>query len=107
MSKSPQSTTAQALPPSLAAEQRGGVALLRLSRPEKRNALDDVTIRGLETFFTSLLPETRAVVLYGAGEHFSAGLDLSALAEADVAEGVMHSRLWHRAFEQIECGKVP
>ena len=33
-----------ALPRSLAAEHHGEVALLRLSRPEKRNALDDETI---------------------------------------------------------------
>ncbi len=43
----------------------------------------------------------------GAGDNFSAGLDLSELAEADIAEGAMHSRMWHRAFETIEFGKVP
>ena len=46
-------------------------------------------------------------MLHGEGEHFSAGLDLGELTERDVAEGVEHSRMWHRAFEQIEFGKVP
>src|SRR5262245_57533308 len=95
------------LPPSLRAERRGEIAILRLARPEKRNALDDVLILGMERFFTALPDGIKAVVLHGDGEHFSAGLDLSSLAEASVAEGVQHSRMWHEAFNRIEFGKVP
>ena len=65
------------LPPTLRATRRGAVAHLRLARSEKRNALDDVTVLGLETFFTRLPKDIRAVVLTGEGAHFSAGLDLS------------------------------
>jgi hypothetical protein len=39
------------LPNSLIASRRGSVTLLRLSRPAKRNALDDATIAGVESFF--------------------------------------------------------
>ncbi len=95
------------LPPSLAAERRGAIAILRLSRPEKRNALDDGTVLGIESFFTRLPEGIKAVVVHGQGEHFSAGLDLSELTERDTAQGVEHSRMWHRAFQQIEFGKVP
>jgi enoyl-CoA hydratase/carnithine racemase len=95
------------LPPSLAAERQGEIAILRLARPEKRNALDDVLILGIESFFEALPDDVKAVVIQGAGDNFSAGLDLSALAEADVAEGVQHSRMWHRVFDVIEFGKVP
>ncbi len=96
------------LPPSLSATRRGAVAHLRLARPEKRNALDDVTVLGLETFFTRLPKEIRAVVLTGEGAHFSAGLDLSEVAgERDPLEGVLHSRMWHRAFEAIQFGRAP
>jgi enoyl-CoA hydratase/carnithine racemase len=102
-----ESRLATKLPPSLHAEQRGDIAILRLSRPEKRNALDDTTIFGIEAFFGTLPDGIKAVVLHGAGEHFSAGLDLTELTERDVAEGVEHSRSWHRAFERIEFGKVP
>jgi len=95
------------LPPSLHTERRGDVALLKLSRAEKRNALDDPTVRGIETFFSALPDGIGAVVLAGEGEHFSAGLDLTELAERDVFAGVEHSRAWHRAFERIEFGTVP
>jgi enoyl-CoA hydratase/carnithine racemase len=96
-----------ALPPSLKAERKADIAILTLARAEKRNALNDTLVRGLETFFTGLPDSIHAVVLNGAGEHFSAGLDLSELAEADAAEGTLHSRMWHRAFEAIEFGKAP
>jgi enoyl-CoA hydratase/carnithine racemase len=95
------------LPDSLAAERSGEVALLRLARPGKRNALDDAMIFGIERFFTALPEDIRAVVLHGEGEHFSAGLDLSELSERDVAAGIAHSRSWHRTFEAVEFGRVP
>ena len=95
------------LPASLKAERRGNIAILRLSRPQKRNALDDTTVLGIEAFFSALPAGIKAVVLHGQGEHFSAGLDLSELTERDTAQGVEHSRSWHRAFQHIEFGKVP
>jgi enoyl-CoA hydratase/carnithine racemase len=95
------------LPPSLKAEQHGAVAVLKLARAQKRNALDDPTVLGIEAFFTTLPDDIRAVVIAGEGEHFSAGLDLSELSERDTFEGIDHSRSWHRAFEHIEFGKVP
>jgi enoyl-CoA hydratase/carnithine racemase len=62
---------------------------------------------GIEAFFTALPDGVKAVVLNGEGDHFCAGLDLSELGERNVAEGIFHSRGWHRAFERIEFGKVP
>ena len=96
-----------ALPPSLHFEPRGTVGILRLSRPHKRNALDDATIRGLEDFFAAVPGDIKVIVLYGEGEHFCSGLDLSELTERDIAAGIAHSRAWHRAFEHIEFGRVP
>jgi (methylthio)acryloyl-CoA hydratase len=107
MSKAAASAEFPALPPTLAAERRGAVAVLKLNRPAKRNALDDLTVLGIETFFNAIPDGVRAVVLAGEGEHFSAGLDLSELKELDVSAGIQHSRFWHRAFDAIEFGKVP
>jgi (methylthio)acryloyl-CoA hydratase len=98
---------AMTLPASLRAERQGDVAVLRLNRAQKRNALDDETVIGIEKFFTTLPDGVRAVLLVGEGDHFSAGLDLNELEERDVAQGIAHSSLWHRAFERIQFGKVP
>jgi enoyl-CoA hydratase/carnithine racemase len=95
------------LPASLTAERRGDVAILRLNRAHKRNALDDDTVIGIDAFFNALPADVGAVLLAGEGDNFSAGLDLSELKERDVSEGIQHSRLWHRAFEKIQFGKVP
>src|SRR5919108_4752752 len=95
------------LPKSLAAERRGEIGVLRLARPGKRNALDDETVLGIEIFFRALPAAIKTVVVHGEGEHFCAGLDLSELAERDVIDGIAHSQLWHRAFKEIEFGKVP
>jgi len=85
----------------------GNVSHVRLNRPAKRNAMNDALVMQLQTAFTQLPAQTRAAVLSGAGEHFSAGLDLSELSERTVAEAVVHSRSWHLAFEQIQFGRVP
>ena len=55
--------TATALPRTLHVEQHGPVAVLRLSRPGKRNALNDAAINGIERFFGEPPPGTRAIVL--------------------------------------------
>lgn len=95
------------LPPTLGIERRGDIAILRLKRSEKRNALDNATVLGLQRFFT-LPPEgVKAVVLDGEGEHFSAGLDLSATQELSASEGVGHSMMWHESFRHIQFGRVP
>jgi len=95
------------LPISLRAERQDAIALLRLARPEKRNAIDDTMVLGIEAFFSRLPGDVKAVVIAGEGEHFSAGLDLGELTRRDVAANIAHSRMWHRAFDAIEFGRVP
>ena len=79
-------------------ERRGSAALLTITRPERRNAVDDETAAELAAGFRQFEADesARVLVLAGAGpEAFSAGADLKALAEArlpsgttDPAEGV-------------------
>ena len=92
---------------SLAVTLDGQVAVVRLSRPAKRNALDDATVRAIGRFFADPPAVVRAAVIHGEGEHFCAGLDLSSLTERETEAGIFHSRAWHRAFEQIEFGDIP
>jgi len=95
------------LPGTLRVERQGAIAVLTLARPEKRNALSDETVLGMERFFAGLDDGVRAVVLDADGDHFCAGLDLSEMRERDTLAGVGHSRMWHRVFETIEHGRVP
>ncbi|MFD0917294.1 crotonase/enoyl-CoA hydratase family protein [Pseudahrensia aquimaris] len=90
--------------------QEGGVWVVTLNRPTKRNALDIATIEELVDFF-SIAPraDVRAVVLSGAGDHFCAGLDLIEHHHEDRSPAdFMHVCLrWHEAFNKMEYGGVP
>ena len=100
--------TAASDPPALLrVEAVGAVVHIRLARPGKRNALNDALVEQLRSTFAGLPEAARAVVLSGEGDHFCAGLDLGELGERSVAEGILHSRSWHAAFEQIQFGRVP
>jgi enoyl-CoA hydratase/carnithine racemase len=95
------------LPASLEYNRDGEIAIVRLARTAKRNALDDETVRGIEHLFGNLGAEVRAVVLSARGEHFSAGLDLSSLTQTTMLDSLERSRMWYRAFERIQYGTVP
>ena len=88
-------------------ERDGPVLIVGIDRPEKRNALNDATIAALDETFSTLPADARAVLIHATGPNFSAGLDLSELAERDAHEGVLHSRSWHACFEKIESGPLP
>jgi enoyl-CoA hydratase/carnithine racemase len=91
----------------LTLEQRDGVAVLGLNRPEKRNAVDAGFIDDIHRFFYDPPEGTRAVLLHGQGDHFCAGLDISELKVQGVEAAQAMSRKWHRTFELIQLGGIP
>ncbi len=69
------------------------VVRVTMTRPDVRNAFDDVLIRDLTATFRALAErdDVRAIVLTGAGEAFSAGADLGYMrraADRDEAENI-------------------
>ncbi len=88
----------------------GDVAVVRLDRPAKRNALDAATIEDLISIF-SALPRSgiKAAVLCASGDHFSAGLDLVEHLEQDrsAAEFMHVCMRWHEAFNKMEYSGIP
>ena len=93
--------------PDLQLEILDDVAVVRLTRGAKRNALSDGLILALRDAFESLPDTVRAAVVDGEGPHFCAGLDLSELKERDAGQGMKHSRMWHAALERVQYGPVP
>ena len=83
------------------------IAVIKLTRAAKRNALNDALILALRDTFQNLPSSVRAAVIDGDGEHFCAGLDLSELQERDAGQGLHHSRMWHAALECVQNGPVP
>ncbi|MBO9354840.1 enoyl-CoA hydratase [Bordetella petrii] len=66
------------LPDSLLAERDGGILTLTINRPERRNALDIATYHALAAQLRAATDDAglSAVILTGAGAHFTAGNDL-------------------------------
>lgn len=93
--------------PDLHLEVRDDVAVIRLARGAKRNALSDGLILALRDTFENMPAGVRAAVIDGEGPHFCAGLDLSELKERDAGQGMQHSRMWHAALNGVQYGPVP
>jgi enoyl-CoA hydratase/carnithine racemase len=70
-------------------ERDGHVLLIGVNRPEKRNAFDLETIAQLGKAYDTLGddPDLRVGVLFGHGDHFSAGLDLAVVGPAVAENG--------------------
>jgi len=68
----------------IATEYNGQVVTLWLARPEVHNALDDVMVREISTFFTSIEEDTeiRLIVIRGKGRSFCSGADLNWMKRA-------------------------
>ena len=85
----------------------GGIASIGLDRAEKRNAISDAVIEELRAAVERAGNEARAGVIFGVGDHFSAGLDLSEHVALTPFEGMRQSHKWHRTFDIIERGPIP
>lgn len=78
----------------------GHVALLRLNRPEARNALSPEAMDELATELERLDPDpdVRCVVIAGSDEVFAAGADIRAMSERSFEEALRHpaAQFWRR-----------
>jgi (methylthio)acryloyl-CoA hydratase len=83
------------------------ILFVKLNRPEKRNAVNDELILGIEKIFSNIPKGIKCAIIHAEGKHFSAGLDLSELRERTTVEALHHSRMWHRALEKVQYGTVP
>jgi enoyl-CoA hydratase/carnithine racemase len=83
-----------------------GIALVGLNRPHKRNAIDAATITWLEAAIRRAHDEARALVIFGHGTCFCAGLDLAEHRLHQPAEVFHSSRRWHAVFSLLSRGPI-
>jgi len=78
----------------------GGVTLLRINRPEARNALSPEVMEQLAGELERLDPdpEVRCAVIAGSDKVFAAGADIKAMSERSFAEALRHpaAGFWRR-----------
>lgn len=93
--------------PVLVREPHDHVVVLRLNRPEKRNALDMALMSAIGSALAAAEddPDTRCVVLTGTGDRaFCAGLDLAGFAAG--ATPTDEQRDGQRAFTRFLAGEI-
>jgi (methylthio)acryloyl-CoA hydratase len=62
-------------------ERDGDIAVIGLDRANKRNAIHDELLRQIREACFRAGEEAKAGVIFGHGDHFSAGLDLAEASE--------------------------
>jgi enoyl-CoA hydratase/carnithine racemase len=85
-------------------EDRGAVRHIVLNRPEKRNAMNQELLRALSSALREAAADesVHCVVLRGEGRVFSAGVDLTELAESAGQTG--HLRPFRKVF--LDCANI-
>jgi enoyl-CoA hydratase/carnithine racemase len=80
--------------------ERAHVALLRLNRPQARNALSPEMMERIAVELERLDPdpEVHCIVIAGSEQVFAAGADIKAMAERSLAEALYHpaAAFWRR-----------
>lgn len=74
-----------------------------LSRPDRYNAIDSATLRGLASQLDRARHEAVPLVLSGKAEMFSVGADINELASLTADQAELYSQLGHRVIEALEA----
>lgn len=94
----------------LLVDRDGPAAIIRLNRPEKRNAISFVMMDELLDAFAAVndAPEVRGVIVTGAGDCFSSGVDLNAMRDVGGSGEFMdYMARWRRLNEAVEQHTKP
>ncbi len=90
--------------------REGGVTILQLNRPQKKNAFNADLRREMEEALKEIAadPKERVVIVTGGEEFFCAGADIGEILEANTAEATYrHAREFQLLFDQIEALPQP
>jgi enoyl-CoA hydratase len=91
-------------------DREDAIAILRLDRPDKLNALNRELVGALLAAVESLdaTPEVRAAIVTGEGDRaFAAGADIAAMTEMTPVEAKAFSELGHRLGAAMEQSRLP
>jgi enoyl-CoA hydratase len=90
--------------------REGGVTLLQLNRPQKKNAFNARLRQEMEEALKEISadPQQRVVIVTGGEEFFCAGADIGEILEANTAEATYrHAREFQLLFDRIEALPQP
>ncbi len=91
-------------------ENNQGLTVVKVNRPQALNALNGEVLQDLSNAFSQLAndPETKVIVLTGAGEKaFVAGADIASMKEMNALDAKKFCDLGHQAMRQVETCPKP
>ncbi len=91
-------------------ELDGEIALIGLNRPEKRNCMNEAMNQEFAKAVARAQDEAKVGILFGHGEHFSAGLDLAEAMtwiNASSEERLKGRGRWHPTLDSMARGRIP
>ncbi len=93
---------------SVSVRREGRVGVITLNRADTSNAIDVEVLGELEAAVVALEShnEVRAVVVTGAGRSFSAGGDISAMRDLDIASGRLFIERGHEVMNRIAGSRI-
>lgn len=92
--------------------RNGSIARATLNRPDKRNAFDDALVAAIDGALEAVTADNslRALVVTGAGDHFSAGADLGwmrRMADQDEASNRADARAFAAMLAKLDRMPIP
>ncbi|MGE7920042.1 enoyl-CoA hydratase/isomerase family protein [Viridibacillus sp. NPDC093762] len=90
-------------------EERGKVAVISLSRPDKMNAISEDLLKELNQIIEKINNEEKIIVavITGNGKAFMAGADLEQVFKSSPEQNRKYNRLIIETFNKIENSPVP
>ncbi len=90
-------------------QKSNSIATVTINREQALNALNPDVLKEIQDCFTGLSgdPETRAVILTGAGKAFVAGADIAAMSQMSEANAKEFGKLGHDAMNAVDHCKKP
>ncbi|HEY6868681.1 MAG TPA: enoyl-CoA hydratase-related protein [Novosphingobium sp.] len=87
----------------------GGVAIVTINRPERKNAITMAMRNGFQSVFQDLQDddEIRAIILTGAGGDFAAGADVGEMGTGGVRGNSIKARTLHRMVRSVAHTQKP
>jgi len=85
-------------------EKEGGIAIIRMNRPEALNALNSETFHELNRVFNEIDKDDtiRVVIVTGEGKAFVAGADIVEMKDMDGQDSRAFSQLGQHVFRRME-----
>lgn len=90
-------------------EEKDGILMVTVNRPEALNALNSKFFEEMDELTASIstMADAKVMIITGAGKAFVAGADIAEMVDMDSVQGTRFSQAGQRTFRSIEDLEIP